>query len=79
MLNWNKDSIYGWWNNITVSTQNPKYTNRNACAKCEDPDQTAPKEQSSQGLHGLPTCFIKLPLKINEIHQSWETQKWQEV
>ena len=32
----------------------PKYWDRRGCANSADPDQTAPKEQSDQGLHCLP-------------------------
>ena len=32
----------------------PKVSDRQAWANSADPDQTAPKEQSDQGLHCLP-------------------------
>ena len=35
----------------------PKFSDRKVWANSADPDQTAPREQSDQGLHCLPFCL----------------------
>ena len=43
----------------------PKFWDREACANSVDPDQTAPKEQSDQGLHCLSFSVSIFDLKTN--------------
>ena len=56
------------WGLATFSYRNdPKFSDRKVWANSTDPDQTAPEEQSDQGLHCLLFHlhhFDKIPLKV---------------
>ena len=42
---------------FTVYHNDPKFLDRQVWANSADPDQTAPEEQSDQGLHCLQFCL----------------------